>query len=74
MEVSLKATSHLSEFVPESGTVSVGENSRVEDVLSKLGINSELVMLIVVDGELGDVDSVLHDGARVELIPPISGG
>jgi sulfur carrier protein ThiS len=74
VEISLKATSHLSEFVPETGRVNVEEGSKVEDVLTKLGIGSDLVMLIVVDGELGDIDSHLEDGAVVELIPPISGG
>ena len=46
----------------------------MEDLLSDLGIDSDLVMLVVVDGELGDIDSPLTDGAVVELIPPIAGG
>jgi molybdopterin converting factor small subunit len=74
MEISLRATSHLSEFVPATGTLKVEEGSKVEDVLGKLGIDSALVMLIVVNGELGDTDSPLEDGAILQLIPPISGG
>ena len=74
MDVSLKATAHLSDFVPEGGKISLEEGSRVQDVFSRLGIDTDLVMLIVVDGELSDVDRPLKDGAVLELIPPISGG
>jgi molybdopterin converting factor small subunit len=54
--------------------MTVKEGARVDSVLNDLGIDSDLVMLVVVDGELRDVDSPLEDGAVLELIPPISGG
>ena len=74
MDISLRATSHLSDFLPEGGRMNLEDGSRVQDVFSRLGINSDLVMLIVVNGKLGDVDSLLENGAVLELIPPISGG
>ena len=74
MEITLRATSHLAEFVPESGTLDINEGSRVEDLLEDLGIDSDLVMLVVLDGVLGDIDSPIDEGMTVELIPPISGG
>ena len=74
MDVSLVATSHLSGFLPEGGRVNLEDGAKVKDVFSRLGLNSDLVMLIVVDGKLADIDSPLEDGAVLELIPPISGG
>jgi molybdopterin converting factor small subunit len=74
LDVSLRATSHLSDFLPEGGRMNLEDGSRVRDVFSRLGLNSDLVMLIVVDGRLADIDSPLEDGAVLELIPPISGG
>ena len=74
MEIALKATSHLAGFIPAGGKLSLNEGSSVGDLLENLGIDSDLVMLIVIDGELGEVDSSLGDGMTVELIPPISGG
>jgi sulfur carrier protein ThiS len=74
LEVLLEAASHLAKSVPESGRVSVPEGAKVEDLLKGLGINQELVMLIVLDGELADLESPLSEGMAVELIPPISGG
>jgi sulfur carrier protein ThiS len=74
MEINLRATADLARLIPPTGKAEVGEQARVEDVLSSLGIDSDLVMLFVIDGELADVDSPLEDGMTLELIPPISGG
>jgi sulfur carrier protein ThiS len=74
MEISIRSTSTLSELVPPSGKLEIRDSATVDDVFRELGIDGDLVMLIVVDGELADVDSRLRDGARLELIPPISGG
>jgi molybdopterin converting factor small subunit len=74
VEIALKATSHLAEFIPAGGKLSLNEGSSVGDLLENVGIDSDLVMLIVINGELGDIGSSLGDGMTVELIPPISGG
>lgn len=74
MEVKVKATSDLAGLMPQSGKVMLDEGARVQDLLDLLGVNPEAVMLIVIDKRLGDLDTVLKDGATVELIPPISGG
>ena len=74
MEIGLRAASHLAEFVPPSGKLDLEEGASVEDLLRILGIDSDLVMLTVIDGVLADIDSPLSDGMTVELIPPISGG
>ncbi len=74
MEVGIRASSHLSPAIPASGKVTLEEASRVSDLLDALGISSDLVMLVVVDGTLGDFDTQLNDGSTVELIAPVSGG
>jgi sulfur carrier protein ThiS len=74
MEISLRATSDLARLIPPAGKLEIGERSRVEDVLDNLGIDSDLVMLFVIDGELADIDTPLEEGMTLELIPPISGG
>jgi molybdopterin converting factor small subunit len=74
LEISVRSTADLAGFIPPAGRVTIGERSTVQDVLGLLGIESDLVMLFVIDGDLADVDSPLEDGAVLELIPPISGG
>jgi molybdopterin converting factor small subunit len=74
LKINVRAASQLADFVPPSGGVDLREGSKVSDLLEGLRLDGELVMLVVVDGELADMDSPLHDGAAVELIPPVSGG
>jgi molybdopterin converting factor small subunit len=74
LEISVRSTADLAGFIPQPGRVKVGERATVQDVLGLLGIESDLVMLFVIDGDLAEVDSPLKDGATLELIPPISGG
>ena len=74
MEISVRSTAELAGSIPPAGRVEVGERATVQDVLRLLGIDSDLVMLFVIDGDLADVDSPLEEGAKLELIPPISGG
>jgi sulfur carrier protein ThiS len=74
LEIALRASSHLAEYLPASGRLSVEETSTVRDVLDNLGIDDSLVMLVVVDGELADIGTPLKEGVTLELIPPISGG
>ena len=74
MEIGLRATSDLARLIPGAGRLEIEDDSTVEDVLENLGIDSDLVMLFVIDGELADLDSPLEEGMTLELIPPISGG
>ena len=74
MEISLRGASHLAKFIPPSGRLTLGPGSTVRDVLRQLGIDDQLVMLVVIDGELGDIQSPLSEGMTLQLIPPISGG
>lgn len=74
MEIRLRAAADLARRLPPSGRLDLEDGSDVESMLERLGIDSDLVMLVVIDGTLADLDSRLSDGMTVELIPPISGG
>ncbi len=74
MEIKVRATSDLADLMPPSGKVFLEDGANVGDLLKLLGLNPETVMLVVINKQLGDIDTVLTDGATVELIPPISGG
>ena len=73
MDVSLRATSHLSDFLPEGGKINLEDGSKVQDVFSRLGINSDLVMLIVVDGRLADYERMWDGcGCTIDYCAPAS--
>lgn len=74
MKITVRAASDLAERMPASGKVIIDHPASVGDLLSLLGINPEAIMLIVINKQIGDIDTLLTDGAIVELIPPISGG
>lgn len=74
MEIGIRGTSDLAARIPPAGKIEIAEQATVGDVLRHLGIDSDLVMLFVVDGDLVDTDRPLDDGETLELIAPISGG
>ena len=48
--------------------------STVNDLISHLGIDDDFVLAIAVNGDSAGYDSVLQDGAQVNLFPPAAGG
>ncbi len=72
----VEVTTPRSERDPALRTLKIKleEGSKVRDIFKRLKIDEQLVMLVVVDGKLSDPDTVLHEGSKVKLIPPISGG
>ena len=52
----------------------LGAGAAVGDLLSLIGIPSELDITIGVDGELGGRDTPLRDGADVMIVSPMEGG
>jgi sulfur carrier protein ThiS len=43
-------------------------------LLAAVGLSSDQLWLISVNGKCATVESQLHDGDRVELVPPVGGG
>ncbi|HEX8969901.1 MAG TPA: MoaD/ThiS family protein [Chloroflexota bacterium] len=48
--------------------------TRVADIVSGLGIPRQQPVIVGLNGQTAGLDDVLPDGARVDLVPPISGG
>lgn len=48
--------------------------STVRDLLKALGVPEEIAKLVFVDHVRRDADAPLHDGAAVDVFPPIAGG
>jgi molybdopterin converting factor small subunit len=57
---------------PQRYTVPAGAN--VADLLATIGVDAAYDITIAVDGELGDRETKLHDGADVMLLSPMEGG
>lgn len=75
VEVQLYAT--LRKYGPPGGGILVlelAEGDRVARVLESLGVPREVERVILVNGRPVTSDSVLKEGDRVVLFPPVAGG
>jgi sulfur carrier protein ThiS len=48
--------------------------SRVADVLREVALPADRRVLVGVNGAAAQLEQVLVDGARIDLVPPIAGG
>jgi sulfur carrier protein ThiS len=77
IRIDLKLFVTLARFHPNGtgkGPHEVAEGTRVDQLISDLGIDGDLVKLIFVNGRKYPADYVLADKDRVGLFPPVGGG
>lgn len=77
VEINLYAT--LSRYLPTAvkksgGIMDVADGITVDTLLGQLEIPEELVKLIFVDGVHAHRKSVLKEGSRLGVFPPVGGG
>ncbi len=65
---------HRGDQIVDRLDVKVAQGSRVLDLLDMLDVPPLLNAVVAVNDEVVDEHSVLPDGARVAIIPPIAGG
>jgi molybdopterin converting factor small subunit len=77
MKVVLECYGAMRDFLPDpsarEASLEVG-GSTVGDVVDALGAPRRLVFAVLVDGGRASLDTKLHDGSRVTLMPPFAGG
>lgn len=62
-------------YDPEQGLrLEARKNERVADLLDRLGIPRDRVKVIMVNGVHALPETLLEDGDRVGLFPPVGGG
>ena len=56
--------------------LSVVTKTTVRDVIKQFNLEKwiELGLNAAIDGNICSLDSILHDGAEISLLPPVSGG
>ena len=77
VEVNLYAT--LARYLPQeskenSGVVEIAEGMTVTELMQRWGIPEDQVKLIFVNGVHAGGDTVLTDGSRLGVFPPVGGG
>lgn len=79
MKVDVYLYATLSKYLPadasnRGATLDVGEKSRIRDVVHHLEIPEKRIKLIFVNGVHARMDTLLAEGDRVGMFPPVGGG
>lgn len=75
IKIDLKLFVTLSKYSPEDGKdFKILEETRVDKLISDLGIPRDIVKLIFINGKRMDGTYRLKHGDRVGLFPPVGGG
>ncbi len=75
IKIDLRLFANLSGFLPEnSDCFPVENNTTVEQLLRKLGIDLEQAKIIFINGEKKSLHDYLRHGDRVGIFPPVGGG
>lgn len=79
MKVDVLCFGAFKDYLPEGsegnrGSAELPEGSTVGDVVDALGAPRALAFGVLLDGLQAPLDSEVHDGAEITLMPPYSGG
>ena len=75
IHIQIKLFASLLEKLPDNADLfPVAEGTTVENLADLLGIDPKDAKLIFINGRKGALDSVLAEGDRVGLFPPVGGG
>ncbi len=78
MNIEVHLHGGLVRYVPDAprGVVrrELPAGSRVVDVLASFNLPPERRVIVGVNGQAASLDDAVADGARIDLVPPISGG
>ncbi len=73
MQIAITAHGPLRAKVPQS-TYELPPNTCVSELLTRLGFQEGGVWMVVVNGTMAQHSTQLHEGDRVELVYPLTGG
>ena len=79
MKIDVRLYATLSDYLPnEKGQnplkFEVRDGAQVRALLQELGIPPEPVKLVFINGRRATLDTILKDGDRLGVFPPIGGG
>ncbi len=73
--IDLRLFATLQQFKPHSShAYKINAGTPVRMLVQQLGIPEIKAKLIFINGVKGDLDTVLKDGDRVGIFPPVGGG
>jgi sulfur carrier protein ThiS len=64
----------LRNYGPPRASIPIETGQTVSNVIRELGLNPDLVAIVMINGRQGFKDHPLHPGDKVKLLPLVGGG
>lgn len=66
----------LAEEIGRSTTISISQNTKIKQLLTKLMISDwlERGLKVAINGDITNIEQVISSGDEIALLPPVSGG
>ena len=74
MQISLKCFASLSPYQPKDSNLELPAGATVGELIARLGIDSEQVQIVMLNGLQASPESRLQSGDRLGLFPAVGGG
>ncbi|HTY23093.1 MAG TPA: MoaD/ThiS family protein [Desulfomonilaceae bacterium] len=78
MKVQIHLYATLASYLPDSGaeanSIEASDGSSIGTVLNRLGIPPDAPKIILLNGVHADLQTILKDGDKLAVFPPIAGG
>ncbi len=79
MRIEINLYASLARYLPQPSsrktcTLELPEGTTVGDLLKRLGIPEGTIKIVFVNGVHAKPQTVLHDGDRLGVFPPVAGG
>ena len=72
--VQLRLVGLLKKYGPEQASIQVEPGQTVSDAILSLGVNPDLVAIVMVNGRQRSKADLLEPGDKVKLLPMVGGG
>jgi sulfur carrier protein ThiS len=74
MLICVRCFASLAVHQPDPPDMPLPENARVADVIARLGIPAGAEFMVLLDKGPATLETPLHNGATLELLPIVEGG
>ena len=72
--VQLRLVGLLKKYGPEQASIQIEPGQTVSDAILSLGVNPDLVAIVMVNGRQRSKADLLEPGEKVKLLPMVGGG
>ena len=79
MKIEMNLYASLSRYAPDRGSrkrflMEITEGTKIRDLLAQLKVPKDAVKILFINGVHANGDTIVKDGDRLGIFPPVAGG